>query len=279
MNTLNTLVKSLMVGAVALAFTGLAQAGEVTQVITVLKVSGSARYSVDNKTWQPLRNGDVLKQGAVVQTAEDSSVDLATSDSAVAPSATPVSAIYPGKAANIVGGESLIAAFNVGAKPNVLHIFPSTVLSVDKLTKEGNGIDEISETQLDLRAGRILGDVKKLSANSRYEIKTTTGVAGIRGTTYSVSSTGIVTVLTGSLVFTYLDPSTGKTQAVTVNAGYSFNEAVALANPGNPQAAIAAVPAATIKALESLNVYYKTSTDQGTSTSVTNGTTFYLTPQ
>ena len=254
MNTINTLVKSLMVGAVALAFTGLAQAGEVTQVITVLKVSGSARYSVDNKTWQPLRNGDVLKQGAVVQTAEDSSVDLATSDSAVASGASPVSAIYPGKAANFIGGDGLVASLNVGPKPNVLHLFPSTVLSVDKLTKEGNGIDEVSETQLDLRAGRILGDVKKLSANSRYEIKTSTGVAGIRGTTYTVSSTGIVYVLTGSLMFTYLDPSTGQTQVVTVGAGQSFNEATALANPGNPNAAIATIPTATLKALQSLNV-------------------------
>jgi hypothetical protein len=41
---------------------------------------------------------------------------------------------------------------------------------------------------LDLQDGAILGNVKKISANSRYEIKTPHGISGIRGTDYHVKS-------------------------------------------------------------------------------------------
>ena len=41
---------------------------------------------------------------------------------------------------------------------------------------------------LNLVSGTILGNVKKISANSRYEITTPHGVAGIRGTDWMVSA-------------------------------------------------------------------------------------------
>jgi hypothetical protein len=66
-------------------------------------------------------------------------------------------------------------------KANIVRVFQSTVVGVDKLTLERTGVDEVSETQLDLRAGQIMFNVKKLSAQSRYEIKVPNGVAGIRG--------------------------------------------------------------------------------------------------
>jgi hypothetical protein len=77
-------------------------------------------------------------------------------------------------------------------------------LAIDKLTAEDTGTDMVTETQLDLRAGRITGSVKKLSAASRYEIKFPTGVAGIRGTLYSITSGGVVQVGLGSVVVSYL---------------------------------------------------------------------------
>jgi len=56
------------------------------------------------------------------------------------------------------------------------------VLSIDKLTVDQTGVDTISDTQLDLKAGSIFGTVKKLAVGSKYEVKIPNGVAGIRGT-------------------------------------------------------------------------------------------------
>jgi hypothetical protein len=52
---------------------------------------------------------------------------------------------------------------------------------VDKLTLDRTGKDETSETQLNLSAGQMMSNTKKLSAQSRYEIKIPNGVASIRG--------------------------------------------------------------------------------------------------
>jgi hypothetical protein len=68
------------------------------------------------------------------------------------------------------------------------------------MTSTQTGAEEVSDTQLNLQAGRIMGTVRKLSGASRYEVKIPNGVAGIRGTVYSLSAAGIVHCLVGSLV-------------------------------------------------------------------------------
>src|SRR5437899_7982601 len=66
------------------------------------------------------------------------------------------------------------------------------------------GADTVSETQLDLQRGKIFGNVKKMSAASRYEVKLPNGVAGIRGTIYTLTASGVVQVLVGSVVIAYI---------------------------------------------------------------------------
>jgi hypothetical protein len=75
---------------------------------------------------------------------------------------------------------------------------------------------------LDLRAGTIFGTVKKLSATSRYEIKLPNGVAGVRGTIYMVSASGVVGVLEGSVVVAYMGAN-GAVMTQEVPAGYQFD--------------------------------------------------------
>src|SRR5207302_657843 len=69
-----------------------------------------------------------------------------------------------------------------------------------------------------LRSGRVLGNVRKMAAASKYEVKTPHGVAGIRGTEYDIRADGVVYVITGTVVAVYVDAQ-GKTTTVTVNAG------------------------------------------------------------
>ncbi len=194
-----------------------AQADSVPQVAKILRVKGSARYSTDGRTWQPLRKGDVLNPGVVLQTAEGSAIDLQLSDRDAA-------AMSLGTVSSAAGAPNSAALYQTEgeATANIVHIFPSTELSVDKLMVERTGADEVSETQLDLRAGQIMGNVKKLSAASKYEVKIPNGVAGIRGTIYWLSSTSKAAVLTGSVVLALVKPD-GTVVTKIVNAKYTYD--------------------------------------------------------
>jgi len=81
-----------------------------------------------------------------------------------------------------------------------------TVLSVDKLTVERTGNDEVSDTQLDLRAGQVMSNTKKLSAQSHYEIKIPNGVAGIRGNCNLLSSTSKCASIFGTVMEVLVQP-------------------------------------------------------------------------
>jgi hypothetical protein len=205
-------VRSLLVGAVALAMAGLASqatAESSEQTVTVIRTKGTARYSTDNKTWHALRRGDVLKPGCLIETAPNSMVDiqLGDRDAAIAPTShNPNATLYSPEQ----------------QKANVVRIFENSALSVDKLiVQKSSGNEEVSETQLDLRAGQIMGNVKKLSAASKYEVKIPNGVAGIRGTVYMISSSGVVNVLSGSVVIAIVgSDGTVITRVVTAHQSY-----------------------------------------------------------
>ena len=73
---------------------------------------------------------------------------------------------------------------------NVIRMWGNTVLAIDKLTQFDTGVQTVSDTELDLRAGRIFFNVKKMSATSQFIIKIPNGVAGIRGSVGFDDSTG-----------------------------------------------------------------------------------------
>jgi hypothetical protein len=98
-----------------------------------------------------------------------------------------------------------------------VRITENTTMGIDKLTIDRTGADNIIETQLDLRNGRILGNVRRLAQQSKYEVKTPQGVAGIRGTRYDISADGTVRVIEGQVVVVYI--VNGIASTATVNAG------------------------------------------------------------
>ena len=186
----------------------------------VTAVKGAARYTTDNRTWQPVKVGLAIKSGSVIQTAKDSHVDIVLGEGdggALQPAARRIT-FAPG------------AAGGAGEQGNVVRITPNTILAIDKLTMEETGADVVSEIQLDLRAGRIMGNVKKLSAASRYEVKFPTGIAGIRGTTYIIDASGVVSVIVGSVVISYLN-NDGVVSTQVVVAGQQFDPATGLVTP------------------------------------------------
>src|SRR3974390_420063 len=77
------LINSLVGCAIALALVSTAAAqGAMDGAAKVVRVNGPARYTTGNNVWQPLRSGDVLRAGTVIQTSteEGSYVDLVLGD-------------------------------------------------------------------------------------------------------------------------------------------------------------------------------------------------------
>jgi len=161
-----------------------AQASEAGKAV-VRSIRGSAQYA-EGGQWMPLKVGQVLKAGSTLRTANESQVDLFMDENGP-----------------------------------VVRLVENTTLGLDKLNYDATGIDTVIETQLDLKSGRVLGIVKKMSHSSKYEIKTPNGVAGIRGTEYDVSATSVVRVISGSLVVVYVK-SDGTVVTQVVNAGEMF---------------------------------------------------------
>jgi FecR protein len=176
-------------------------ADSVPQVVQVVKVVGSAQFSSDGRTWSDLSGGEVLKPGITIRTAEKSYVDilLGSAGSAGGAFSGPNLLNIPGGGGSGAGAGGGGGSGTSGEieQANVVRIFQNTFLAVDKLTLDRTGVDEVSDTQLDLRAGQIMGNVKKLSQQSHYEIKIPNGVAGIRGTPFIGSSVGMFGVLKG----------------------------------------------------------------------------------
>ena len=171
----------------------------------VVRLKGAARYSTGNNIWLTLHQGDVLKPGTVIQTASESTVDVILGSENEIATPTPV-----------------IRRFNYtseDAQQNIVRLRENTVLALDKVNFEQTGADVVTDIQLDLRSGRIFGNVKKLSAASRFEVKLPNGVAGIRGTVFDLSANGLLTVFFGSVVISYYD-STNTLVTKTVNAGW-----------------------------------------------------------
>lgn len=216
MKNVKGILNLLVVGlAVALVASASAAPAAKERVGKVVRLQGAARYSTGNNLWQPLKVGIVLKAGAIVQTAQDSYVDIAIGEE------------------GSIGGAGSSRNYNAYkplADQDVVRLWADSVLSFDKLAMTETGAEVITETQLDLRMGRVFGQTKKLAAGSRYEVKIPNGVAGIRGTIYTVTSSGVVQVLVGSVVIAYTKPDgTVVTQVVT--GGYQFDAATGQMTP------------------------------------------------
>jgi hypothetical protein len=102
---------------------------------------------------------------------------------------------------------------------------PETTLGIDKLTVTDTGADTVSDTELDLQRGKIFASVKKLNGASQYLIKLPSGIAGVRGTKFSICADGTTAVFEsqgGGVVLSLVKPD-GSTQTFVVVPGQSLD--------------------------------------------------------
>lgn len=149
---------SVMLAAAWLLVSAAAQAA-TPGAAQVKKVVGNATYA-DAKGGGPIKEGDILMQGATITTGAGSYVDL-----------------------------------DMGVNGNALRVEADSTLSLNKLdyTKAG---ETVVNTELEVKKGAAVANViNKLSKASKYEIKTPAGVAGIRGTVLRAGATRIVCLI------------------------------------------------------------------------------------
>jgi len=223
MKRIRPLIGGLIACGIALAMvTTLSAQTAQDGIAKVVKIKGSARYMNNaGGSWQPLRSGSILKPGAIVQTASGSYVDVVLNNASA--SWTPLPMASAAGAPPPAAGTS----YQPKSEQDAVRIFENTVLSIDKLSVDQTGVDTITDTELDLKAGSIMGTVKKLSAASKYEVKVPNGVAGIRGTIFWLSAAGQLSVVQGSVSYAYVKAD-GSVATVTVSAGQYFDPSTGL---------------------------------------------------
>ena len=160
-------------------------------VATIVRIQGEARYSLGDGNWHPLVVGKMFSAGAIIQTAHDASVDMVLGKPVEMPQAAQwPDRIGPALDANIRG----MVAYKPSIEQNMVRMTGDTMLAIDKLTVSDTGLDTVSDTELDLKQGRIFASVKKLSAASQYLIKIPNGIAGVRGCLIEIDASGYLAV-------------------------------------------------------------------------------------
>jgi len=189
----------LTVGAALLAVTAVAQAAVEKGAAKVTMLTGAPEVSVDGATWKSLKKGEVLREGTLIRTSGSAAADL-----------------------------------DLGRNGSKLRVMPGSTVSLASLTYEETGTETIISTLIDLKQGRVLGHVQKLSAASKYEVKTPKAVSGIRGTRFDISAEGNVVVAEGSAVVVAFRED-GSTITRVVNANEVFSQASGAVAPATEE--------------------------------------------
>jgi len=131
-------------------------------------------------------------------------------------------------------GAGADAWLQVNGLTSTVKLTENTTVTLSKM--EAMGTD--TSTDLKLDGGTVLGSVRKLSANSDYQVTVPKGTAGIRGTDFQVTVTfmgnGVYTIqftsVTGTVVCQVTVPQ-GQVGTETLTAGQQWTVTVSTTGP------------------------------------------------
>ncbi|HEY5043736.1 MAG TPA: FecR domain-containing protein [Verrucomicrobiae bacterium] len=249
--------KPLTVAALCGAITGItatASAQDYKQgYATVVRVEGIVTYSLGaGQPEQPLVAGKYLPPGSVVYTHDNAVADLVLGKAVQLPQAKWMPDRISLAPDSPVRG---YVTYKPSAQQNAVRLTPNTTLAIDKLTIVDTGSDSVSDTELDLKKGKIFASVKKLTGASQYIVKIPNGVAGVRGTLFSISVDGAVACFesTGGGVVLALTMPNGTSQTFLVTPGQLLDPATG--QPATISPEVSKVLAAVFDALRT--TYYQ----------------------
>lgn len=219
----------------AIVSTVLAASAEDKQgFVTVVRVQGNATYSLGpNQAQHPLVAGKYLAPGSIIFTKENAFVDIVLGKTVDFPQATSTpNAITPAADYPVRG----YVSYTPSVDQNTVRLTPNTTLAIDKLTVEDTGSDTVSDTELDLQKGKIFASVRKLTGASQYVIKLPDGVAGVRGTKFSldVNHNCACSESTGGGVVMAIPDGSGGTETLVIPPGQFFNPGTGSVGPMPP---------------------------------------------
>jgi hypothetical protein len=192
---------------------------------TVVRIEGNCTYSLDNGVvWHPLVPGKNLAAGSQIRTSDNGVVDVILGKAIDLPQAK-----WAPERISLARDQQVrgMITYTPSAEQNVVRLTPNTTLAIDKLNTTDTGADTVSDTELDLKQGKIFASVKKLSGASQYTVKIPNGIAGVRGTKFSISVDGTVVVFettSGGLVLS-LTSANGTTQTFQILEGQLLDPA------------------------------------------------------
>jgi hypothetical protein len=220
MKNLKTTFITITLGVLAASLSSLQAQQSKPGFATAIRTQGAVTYSLGDGKWYPLVPGKYLPPGSSIHTGDNGTVDIILGKSVELPQAkwTP-DRISQAPDAPVRG----MVTYKPSAEQNMVRLIPNTTLQIDRLNTTDTGADTVSDTELDLKEGKIYASVKKLSGASQYLVKIPNGVAGVRGTWFSLGADGGVAVYeskNGGLLMavTYK----GQTFTVQVNEGEMF---------------------------------------------------------
>jgi hypothetical protein len=132
----------------------------------VRAVQGLVSYSDEDGQGMPLKAETILHPGTVIQTEASGLAEI---------------------------------AFDGGV--GVLRLTGNTTIVIEKMTVQRSREGDIVELQLTLRIGAVIGRTEKLRPGSNFEIKTLSGLAGVRRGLYRIDAMGKVEVAEGQVAF------------------------------------------------------------------------------
>ena len=121
-----------------------------------------------------------------------------------------------GHGTSIITGTGAYVTLDLGLNGDALTVNENSTIAIDTLTLRETGAEKAATTLLDAKRGSLTFNVKKLSAASKYEVKTANGVAGIRGSRGIIYAVGVYQCLDGSLLVRVRNVTTGQVQTFTV---------------------------------------------------------------
>jgi len=200
---------------------------------TVVRVDGKVSYSLGDGNWHPLVAGKYLPAGSQIRTGDNGVVDVVLGKAVELPQSSRPDRISLAADSSVRG----MVSYKPSAEQNVIRLTPNTILGIDKLTITDTGADTVSDTELDLKKGKIYGSVKKLTAASQYTVKIPNGIAGVRGTLFSLTVDGVTAVFEshgGGMVLSLTQPD-GSTQVYLITPGQIFDPATGQPVPISPE--------------------------------------------
>lgn len=225
MKKIQALLAAALCGVIFSVAANASAQAEISGYATVVRVAGIASYSLGDDNWHPLLAGKYLPVGAILRTGHNGVVDVVLGKAVEMPQA----AWQPDRISlapdSPVRG---LISYKPSAEQNVVRLTPDTTLAIDKLTVTDTGADTVSDTELDLKKGKIFASVKKLSGASQYLIKLPSGIAGVRGTKFTISDDGTTAVFddknhpSNGVVLTLIKPD-GSSKTYVIVPGQSLN--------------------------------------------------------